>query len=271
MTEPVVSGAAPVDPATAAPAEAAAPVVDAAAAPAADAAATPAADAQAAGTEQGAVAPAAKPEATLLGGPQAEGEPQQKEQEQGTEPPANLPTYEAYQIPETLTITNPERYTERMSAFDTKVAALEQKYGIDHESAAAFRQDVLQMGMEEIANALGSVSQATEQARAEAAAEASRQHAEKLQAWKSSFETEFPDATKRSGVLNQAEAIIREYSSDRGHEAAIRQALVETGMANHPAMIRLLSNVAAAMDEGKPVPAQAPTPVASSKAGKLYR
>ncbi len=93
----------------------------------------------------------------------------------------------------------------------------------------------------------------------------------KLQAWKSNFETEFPDATKRSGVLNQAEAIIREYSSDRGHEAAIRQALVETGMANHPAMIRLLSNVAAAMDEGKPVPAQAPTPVASSKAGKLYR
>lgn len=265
MPDPIVADAPVADTAAAAPV--AAPVVE-------TPAPAPAAEVPAA-IETPAAAPAST-DGMLLGGPEADQqaapavEPTAGAEAQ-PEAPANLPTYDAYAIPEALTVTNPERFAERMSAFDAKVATIEQKYGIDHEAAAAFRQEVLSMGMEEIANALNGAAQASEQAKADAKKEFADQRTEKLQSWKNSFETEFPDRDKRTGALTAAESVIREFAGGKASEAAFRQALVETGMANHPAMIRLLSNVAASMEEGKPIPAQAPGGTPSTKAGRMYR
>ena len=212
------------------------------------------------------------PVESLLGGPEKAGEPPAAgtdlaATEQAAEP-LPPPIYEPYQLPETLTVTDPTRYAERVSAFDTKIAMLEQKYGVDHDAAAAFRQEVLSMGMEEITRAVSQSQQASITARQDTEKLFATKQAEQRQQWRDAFEASDLAGPRRQQTLDRAEQAIREYAGP--DEASFRQALQDTGLANHPAMIRLLSNAAAATSEGSPVPALKASPAPASKAAKLY-
>lgn len=176
---------------------------------------------------------------------------------------APLPTYEELALPDGVTISDPERFGERLSTFDNKIGDLERKYGIDHEAAQAFRDEAAGLAIQEITR----VMQQSQEAIAAAQAEPQRQLDERKQTWRTAFEDSDLAGNRRQTTLDHAEAAIREYAGD---EKELRAALQETGMANNPAMIRLLSSVGAALVEGRMVAASRPAAAPKTKATKFY-
>lgn len=176
-------------------------------------------------------------------------------------------SYEAIDLPEGIEVANPERFQENISAFDTKFADLEKKFGIDHEEASAFRKEALNLAFSEIQRVAQQAQEAAGNAIEAAKAAAAQERIDKIASWRQAFEDSDLSGNRRQTTLDSAESVIREFAGD---EKALRAALQETGMANHPAMIRLLSNVGSVMQEGRLVAAQMPSPTPKSKAGKLY-
>lgn len=184
-----------------------------------------------------------------------------KPAEETTEAP--LPSYEALTLPENVVISDQERFDERVSAFDGKLGELERKFGIDHDAAQAFRNEATALAIQEITR----VMQQSQEAIAAAQAEPQKQLAERKQAWRSEFEDSDMAGNRRQTTLDHAESAIREYAGD---EKALRAALQETGMANNPAMIRLLSNIGEALVEGRMIAANRPANTPKTKATKFY-
>lgn len=176
--------------------------------------------------------------------------------------------YNPVELPDGLEVVNPERFNERVSVFDAKLSDLEKKFNVDHDTATAFRSEVMSMALTELAQ-IKSQSEAAIKAANEQAATAYQRHLEtQKQEWKAAFEDAKDLAgNRRDTTLNRAESAIRQYAGD---EKALRQALQETGMANNPAMIRLLSNIGAALEEGSMVPAKTPASSPKTKAVKMY-
>lgn len=176
---------------------------------------------------------------------------------------APLPSYEALALPDGVVIADQERFDERMSNFDGKLGELERKYSIDHEAAQAFRNEATGLAIQEITRVM---QQAQERIAAAEAAPA-QQFADRKQAWRTEFEDSDMAGNRRQTTLDRAESAIREYAGD---EKAFRAALQETGMANHPAMIRLLSSVGEALVEGRMIAARGPASTPKTKAVKFY-
>lgn len=174
-----------------------------------------------------------------------------------------LPAYEALALPDGVVVADPERFNERVSTFDGKLGELERKFGIDHEAAEAFRNEATGLAIQEITR----VMQQAQEAIAAAQAEPQKQLAERKQAWRSAFEESDLAGNRRQTTLDHAESAIREYAGD---EKALRAALQETGMANNPAMIRLLSNIGEALVEGRMIAAARPANTPKTKATKFY-
>lgn len=188
-------------------------------------------------------------------------------QPEGTKEEAVAPSYEAVELPDGIVVTDAERFNERVSAFDGKLSELEKKFNIDHEVAAAFRSEVMALAMSELAHIKTQAEQQIKAAQEQAETAYDRHIASRKQEWRDAFENSDLSGNRRQTTLDRAESAIREFAGD---EAAFRAALQETGMANHPAMIRLLSNVAAAVEEGKMVPARTPASAPKSKTVKMY-
>lgn len=176
---------------------------------------------------------------------------------------APLPSYDGLTLPDGVVVADPERFNERVSAFDGKLGELERKFGIDHEAAQAFRNEATALAIQEITR----VMQQSQEAIAAAQAEPQKQLAERKQAWRSEFEESDLAGNRRQTTLDHAESAIREYAGD---EKALRAALQETGMANNPAMIRLLSNIGEALVEGRMIAAKGPANTPKTKATKFY-
>lgn len=176
-------------------------------------------------------------------------------------------SYDQVELPDGLEVTNQDRFNKQISAFDTKFADLEKKFGIDHEEAAAFRKEAMGLALTELQRIAQQAQETAAGAIEAAKAEAEQQRIDRVASWKQQFEESELSGNRRQTTLNRAESTIREFS---GNEKEFRQALQETGMANHPAMIRLLANVGSVMQEGRLVAAQMPSPTPKSKAGKLY-
>ena len=70
-------------------------------------------------------------------------------------------------------------------------------------------------------------------------------------------------------TVDSATNFIRTHGGTEAQQAEFHKIMDESGLGNHPAMIRILARAGAAMSEGRPLAAQAPA-VALSKTQKLY-
>ena len=136
------------------------------------------------------------------------------------------------------------------------------------------------MAFDEIAQITRRSADAVTSAAAEARRQLDAERATQRQTWRQAFEDDPSLAgNHRDTTLFRANAVIDEYAADRTLPPAQRQAqteafktaLRESGLQNHPAMVRLLRNVGNDLVEGKPVPALKAPPPPTSKAQKLYR
>ncbi len=199
-------------------------------------------------------------------------------------PPPPGPPKPAYgdapALPEGIAIAKPEEFAKRLSTFDAKLGDLETKFGVSHEAAAAFRQEVLQMAFDEIAQITRRGADAVTSAAAEARRQLDVERATQRQQWRQEFDNDPTLAgNNRDTTLWRANAVIDEYAADRtlppaqrkAQTEAFKAALRESGLQNHPAMVRLLRNVGNDLVEGNPVPALKAPPPPRTKAEKLYR
>ena len=180
---------------------------------------------------------------------------------------APLPSYDAFQVPETIAVTDPERFAERIGAFDSKLGALESKFGVDHEVASAFRAEALSIAMEEFQRIAVKSQELAANAQAAAEQAITQRQTERVAEWRDQFEKSDLAGNRRETTLARAEGVIKRFAGD---EAALRSVLKETGAANNPAVIRLLANIGEAMQEGRSVPAMKATAAPASRAQKLY-
>lgn len=183
-------------------------------------------------------------------------------------------------LPEGLSITKPEAFAEKVKTFDGKLGDLEAKFGVSHEAAQAFRQEVLTLAFNEIADITRRSAESVTSAAAEARRQIAAERATQTQTWRQEFEDDPTlSGNHRETTLFRANAVIDEYAADRtlppaqrkAQTESLKAALKESGLQNHPAMVRLLRNVGNDLVEGKPVPALKAAAPPQSKAQKLYR
>lgn len=90
--------------------------------------------------------------------------------------------------------------------------------------------------------------------------------------WRNKFiADEAIGGARREATLRNCASMIEQFGGTPEQQAELRQAFGITGMGDHPAMIRLLNNMAAVLSEGKPVLATVPrSPVPASKSQRRY-
>jgi hypothetical protein len=63
---------------------------------------------------------------------------------------------------------------------------------------------------------------------------------------------------------------IRTHGGNEGQQQELRELFDNTGIGNHPALIRIFAKANMAMREGRPVPASTPVKATQSKVEKRY-
>lgn len=168
--------------------------------------------------------------------------------------PAPPPTYEAFQLPEGAVVI-PERlgeFTSLLSSFETNTKA-------DHAAVQAFGQQLVDRHIAEVQRAVAEVHKANVNA----------WDAQKT-AWKDQF-IQDPElgGNRMQTTVDAAIGFIRTHGGTDAQQAEFQALMNESGLGNHPVMIRLLAKAGAAMSEGRPLAAQAPA-VQKTKTQKLY-
>lgn len=254
--EPIAAAAAPVIPAAPAPSPAAPAAPIAAPAPTslpAESAAV-AAPSIAAAPAVAAVEPA-KPAASLLSEPApippvpADAAPVPAEA-----PPveAPAPVYAPFTLPEGVTLGEPET-----AAFTSLLGKLELAKG-DHAQTQAIGQELVSMHLAE-------TQKLVERLRTD-------QH-ETFNRTRETWRSESRDkilGREPQKTLASCAAVIEQFGGNQAQIQELRQALDYTGAGDHPAVVRLLTNLGAALGEGRPVVAASAPQVPRSKAQRLY-
>ncbi len=245
-----------VAPAEAAPAEVSAPEVVVTEAPAVETPVvtetvetTPATEPVAAPEE------AAKPETLLAGEKKAEEAPAEVKPEETvaeapTEPEvAPLPTFEPFTLPEGVTFDE-----AKMGEFTKELGEFSLNSKADQAEVQKLGQRMVERHVEELQRYTESLTHAWNKQKND---------------WKDSFLKD-PEFTNRTDtVVNSAIDAIAVYGGDVKQQEEFRGLMESTGIGNHPAMIRLLSNIMLAKAEPKPL--AAPQIASSAKASKISK
>ncbi len=197
---------------------------------------------------------------TLLGGDKTPEEVPAEEPKPAEESPAEvkeeapveeLPTYEPFTLPEGFTADE-----EKMGEYTKTLAEFENTTKASHEEVQKLGQQFLEKHVAEMQRYNEALTHAWEKQKTD---------------WKDSFLKD-PEFTNRTNtVLNSAIDAINVYAGDVKQQDEFRGLMESTGVGNHPAMIRLLSNVMLAKAEPKPLAApQIASPQRQSKISKMY-
>lgn len=257
---------APASPAPVAPAPA---PVAAAPAPAPAAPVTPPAPAPAAAVAPAAAAPAPAPVADTLLGAEPVADPANAEAVKPVEAPkvegsqsdepAQLPTYDAFTIPEGMPVDS-ERLGQLNTDLGTLELAMKAKPEEAHTLMQTFGQNLIERHVAGIENAL------------KRATEASNIAWEKQKSdWKDAFIAD-PEigGNLQDTTVNSAKEFISTHGGTPEQQAEFRTLMQTSGLGNHPAMIRMLANAMRAKAEGKPLPGTKPAIGTVSKVAKRY-
>lgn len=166
--------------------------------------------------------------------------------------PAPLPTYEAFKAPEGV-----ELDAGQVGKFSEVLGKFEQTSKADHAAMQQFGQQIIDMYVAEQQRVAKAQFDSWVQTR---------------DGWKSQFMND-PDigGNNQKATLQACGAMIEQFGGTAEQIAELRTAFRMTGMGDHPALIRLLSNIGKMMGEGRPVPATVPkTPTAIPKSQRRY-
>ncbi|MFA7278758.1 MAG: hypothetical protein WC100_01575 [Sterolibacterium sp.] len=169
--------------------------------------------------------------------------------------PAPLPTYEDFTLPEGVSVEE-----GALNDFVQEIAEFEVLSKADHAEVQAFAQKLIDRHVIQMKTAL-------------------ERQAEALQQAEVRKKTEWLEKVKADPVLggnrfntttNAALEFIRTHGGDETQQAEFRTLMNETGIGNHPALIRMMANAMNAFREGGPLPAQKPVVESQSKVAKRY-
>jgi hypothetical protein len=207
-----------------------------------------------------------KPE-TLLAGekveePKAEAKPEEKKVEEkpaeSKEAPKEeakvevpLPTYEPFKLPENVTIDE-----SKLGEFTKSLAEFELASKASHEEVQKLGQQMMDRHIAELQRYTDSLIQAWHK---------------QAEDWKKSFQESPEFANRHNTVLNAAIDAISIYGGNEEQQKEFRDLMESSKVGNHPAMIRMLSNMVLAKAESRPLAApQIATTEKTSKIEKMY-
>lgn len=170
--------------------------------------------------------------------------------------PAPLPTYEAFKFPDDVTVDN-----DRLSDFTKSLAEFENNSKASHEEVQKLGQSLVDRHVEEVRNALTRQMDGIV-----------KQWNDKKAEWVNEFKNDPDLGGKRYETsISEAKEFIRTHGGTPEQINSFYQALKDTGMEAHPAMIRFLINVKNSSGFRAPqqLPAQKP-PTVTSKVAKRY-
>lgn len=182
-------------------------------------------------------------------------EPKKEEAAQSVEP-APLPAYEAFTLPQGVTLDDAKlvEFTKDLGEFQNMTKA-------DQAEVQKFGQKLVDRHIAE--------TQETLKRRDEyyvATWEKTKSD------WKEAFEND-PEigGNRKETTVNAALEFIRTHGGNETQQKEFRDLMESTGLGNHPAIIRLLANANVAKAEGKPLPGIKPESQATvSKVAKRY-
>lgn len=167
------------------------------------------------------------------------------------EKPATAPSYEAFKLPENVQFNE-----EKMGEFTKTLSEFEVNSKASHEEVQKLGQQLVDRHIQEMQRYTESLTQAWNKQKTD---------------WKDSFIKDPEFSNRVHTVVNSAIDAINTFGGDVKQQKEFRDLMESTGIGNHPAMIRLLSNVMIAKAEGKPLAApQIATPQKLSKISKMY-
>lgn len=172
-----------------------------------------------------------------------------------SEEPAPLPTYEAFTIPEGLTLDE-----GKLGDFTKTLAEFESLTKADHTAMQGLGQQLVDRHIAEVQDAI------------------SRLNEHYINTWekqKTDWYEQFkadPEigGNRESTTVNAALSFIRTHGGSEAQQSEFRNLMETTGIGNHPAIIRLLAQANMAMSEGKPLPASLPKAKPMSKIQRRY-
>lgn len=196
----------------------------------------------------------AEPEAPK---PETEITPDVDKKDEGTQSdePAPLPSYEPFTLPEGLTLEQ-----EKLTEFTNKLAEFELNTKADHAEVQKLGQNLVDLYLTEVTQTTERINKYYSDA-----------WEKQTNDWKESFlkDPEIGGARQET-TLAAAREFIRTHGGTPEQQAEFRQLMTDTGVGNHPAMIRLFANAKLAYSEGKPLNATTPITQTLSKVEKRY-
>lgn len=182
--------------------------------------------------------------------------PEEKDGSQSDEP-APLPIYDKFNASEGFDLDD-----GLIGDFSKTLGEFERTTKADHAEVQKFGQSLIDRHIAEVKGTIDRYNETL----------LDRFEQQKT-AWRESFEND-PEmgGNRKDTTLNAALEFIKTHGGTADQQQEFRQLMHETGVGNHPALIRLLAQAArsSAFTEGKPLPASTPVPTARSKVEKRY-
>lgn len=184
-----------------------------------------------------------------------EGE-QPKTEEVKSEEPAPTPVYDAFTLPEGVTLDDArvKEFTDILSDLETKAK------GVDHTLFQEFGQKAVDFHVNEVKSAVEGVTKLYQ----------TTWEKQKTD-WKDAFLKD-PEigGNKFQTTVDSALTFIRTHGGTEEQQKEFRNLMETSGLGNHPAMIRILAKAGSAMSEGTPLAANKPLSPPKSKTATLY-
>lgn len=201
---------------------------------------------------------------TLLGGekkieekPDETKEQPAPEEKPAEETPAEEPTpaYEPFALPENVAFD-----AEKMGEFTKTLGEFEKTTKASHEEVQKLGQSLIDRHVAEVESTLQRYTKSLTEA-----------WNKQKNDWKNNFLKDPEFLNRTDTAVNSAIDAIGVYGGDSKQQEEFRNLMETTGVGNHPAMIRLLSNVMVAKAEPRPLAApQIAKPATQSKIQKMY-
>lgn len=184
-----------------------------------------------------------------------EGKTAEKETEGSkSDEPAPLPTYEEFKAPEGITLD-----AEQIGDFTKALAEFESKTKADHAEVQALGQGLIERHSAEVKKSIEGYTTSLLDA-----------FEKQKNDWRESFEKD-PEigGNRKDTTVNAALEFIKTHGGTEEQKQEIHQLMDQTGVGNHPAILRLFAKAMNTMSEGKPLPATRPV-IQKSKLEKFY-
>ncbi len=208
-----------------------------------------------------------KPKDTLLGEPEkiepvvdaktTDIEPAKETESSQSDEPAPLPTYDEFVSPDDFVLDK-----NLIGDFTNKLGEFEKTTKADHAEVQKFGQSLIDSHIAEVKNSVERLNKSYIEA-----------FENQKMAWKDAFEKDQDiGGNRKDTTLSAAREFIKTHGGTHEQQEEFRELLNQTGVGNHPAMIRMLAQAARskAFTEGQPLPATRPVSAAKSRLEKMY-